>query len=212
MTDSDAPAATIPLAARRSPAAHLASRCAATGGSDTVRLRELAFLTQVELRVDPAEEAVAQRLAAGFLDCPLPQPGQAYGGGRPYVLWLGPGWYLALDDSPEVTGWGLSTGLRAALGGEYGAACASVADVSAARTVLELSGPSARDVLAHGCPLDLHPRVFAPGHCTQTLLAKTGVALLQTDAAPTYRILVRTSYADHLTRWLLDAMTEYVDA
>lgn len=209
MTDSTPVAAPEPAAAmRRSPAAHLAEDCRAAETAG-VRLVERGFLAQVELRLDPGEHAVARRIGAEFLGCALPATAAASGDGRPYVLGCGPGWYLVVDSSPEVTGWGLASGLRAVLGGEYGAACASVVDVSAQRTVLELSGVRAADVLSHGCPLDLHPSVFGPLSYAQTLLGKAAVGLLQADAAPTYWILVRASFADYLTRWLLDAMTEY---
>jgi sarcosine oxidase subunit gamma len=81
--------------------------------------------------------------------------------------------------------------------------------------VLELSGPFARDVLAHGCAIDLHPRVFGPGSCVQTNLAKAQVMLHQTATGPgraaTYRVFVRASYADYLARWLLDAAVEYLN-
>ena len=57
-------------------------------------------------------------------------------------------------------------------------------DVSAQRTTLELSAPGARDVLAQGCSLDLHPRAFGPGDCAQTLLARAAVILHQTELDP----------------------------
>ncbi|MBB4932717.1 sarcosine oxidase subunit gamma [Lipingzhangella halophila] len=197
----------LPRIERQSPAGHLAERCAATGSEQTVTLYEVPFLAQVELRVDPGEERCAARTAGEFLGCALPEPGRWTGNGRPYALWSGPGWYLIVDDT--ATGRGLTAGLAAAVGGEYGAQCASVVDVSAHRTVLELRGPRARDVLAHGCDLDLHPRVFGPGNYTHTLLAKATVGLQQLDAGPTYRLLVRASYADYLVNWLLDAMHEH---
>ena len=84
-----------------------------------------------------------------------------------------------------------------------------VVDSSAARTVLELRGSSARDVLSHGCRVDLHPRVFPPGATARTLLARATVVVHHPDV-DTYRVYVGASYADHLTRWLLDAMTPYV--
>ncbi len=95
--------------------------------------------------------------------------------------------------------------MRHALGEDHGA----VVDVSAQRTALRLSGPCAREVLQHGCPIDLHPRAFGPGRCAQTLLARAQVVLYQTDEAPTYLILVRASFAEYLAEWLMDAMTEY---
>jgi sarcosine oxidase, subunit gamma len=201
----------VPVAdRRRSPAGHLAEEMAAVGDDHSVVLREAAFPAQVELRVDPDQEEIARRAVVQFLGCDLPAPGRADGRGHPWVLWCGPGWYLVVDTGGEATGHGLACGLRAALGGEYGALCASVVDVSALRAVLELRGPRAREVLAHGCPLDLHPRVFGPGHYAQTLVAKATVGLLQVGLEPDYRILVRASYADYLARWLLDAMTEYL--
>nr|WP_184080296.1 sarcosine oxidase subunit gamma family protein [Nocardiopsis mwathae] len=209
-----------PRAEPRSPAAHLADRLLRAGSADTALLRELPFLAQVELRVDDDEEQTAARLAGEFLGCALPAAGRATGSGHPYVLWCGPGWYLVVDGT--ATGRGLSAGLWAALGGEYGAVCGSVVDVSAQRAVLELRGPHARDVLAQGCPLDLHPRVFGPGSYARTLFATTTVGIHHTgidrtgngvgeregqeDGVSIYRILVRASYADHLARRLLMAM------
>ena len=32
-------------------------------------------------------------------------------------------------------------------------------------TVIRLAGAHARDTLAKGCPVDMHPRVFGPGQC-----------------------------------------------
>jgi sarcosine oxidase subunit gamma len=55
-------------------------------------------------------------------------------------------------------------------------------DVSAGPVIVERRGPSARDVLASSCPLDLHPRAFEPGACAQSLIAKAPVLLSQTDA------------------------------
>ena len=81
----------------------------------------------------------------------------------------------------------------------------SVVGLSANRTALELRGPHARDVLAAGCSLDLHPRAFGPGDCAQTLLARAAVILHQTEAEPVYRILVRGSFAGYLADWLIDA-------
>ena len=101
------------------------------------------------------------------------------------ALRLGPGWYLVVGAVPP-----------------------GAVDTSAARTTLELAGPYARDVLAHGCRLDLHPRVFPPGAAARTNVAKAVVVLHRLGDA--YRLYVGSSYADYLTRWLLDAMTPYV--
>jgi len=84
----------------------------------------------------------------------------------------------------------------------------SVVDVSAARTTIAVDGARARDLLAHGCALDLDPRVFPVGRCAQTLLAHVPVIVVATDTG--FRVMVRASYAHHLAQWLVDAATEYV--
>jgi sarcosine oxidase subunit gamma len=192
---------------RQTAVEHLAGQLARTGGA--ARLRVLPFLTQVELRLDDEDADSFGPRVGQFLGCGMPLPGGATGNGDPHILWMGPGWYLVVDRPDRASG--VMAGLHDAIGGDCGGMCGSAVDVSAARTVLELSGPSARDVLRHGCALDLHPRVFGPGRCAQTQVAQAQVVLHQTDADE-YRIFVRTSYADYLTRWLLDAMTEYLPA
>ena len=83
-------------------------------------------------------------------------------------------------------------------------------DVSAQRTTLRLRGEHVRDLLAGGCSLDLHPRVFGRGTAAQTLLGQAGVLLMALDDTGThYQIMVRSSFAGYLTSWLLDAATEY---
>ena len=81
-------------------------------------------------------------------------------------------------------------------------------DVSANRTTLELSGPAARETLEKGCPADLHPRSSGPGTAVTTALGPVPVLLWQTGPT-TYRVLPRSSFADYVARWLLDATTEF---
>ena len=84
---------------------------------------------------------------------------------------------------------------------------ATVVDVSANRTTLELRGPRARELLEFGCPIDLHPRVFGPGSCAQTLLARANVLMwfVTEDPEPIYRLFVRPSFAAYVAAWLADA-------
>jgi heterotetrameric sarcosine oxidase gamma subunit len=95
--------------------------------------------------------------------------------------------------------------LRAALSGSH----SLVVDVTADRTVMEISGSRSRHLLMKGCAIDLHPRSFSQGQCPQTIFSRTTVILEQTNAAPTWRPFVRSSFASYLTRWLIDAMQEY---
>lgn len=192
-----------PVALRGSPLAHLEERlrAATVTGARGVTLAESPFLTMVNLRVDPASEAAGR--IEKTLRAPLPrQCGDTTASGPRTVLWLGPDEWLLLSQADETAG---AAELREALGDAPG----SVVDVSAHRTTLELSGPAARQVLEKGCPLDLHPRAFGPGQAVPTTVGPVPVLLWQVDGEPTYRLLPRSSFADYLARWLIDAMGEY---
>lgn len=189
---------------RRSPLGHLAEVLAAqsTTGERGVLLREVPFLAQHVLQVQPHGTA-AHRIGRA-LGAPLPNdPNTAVAAGELQLLWLGPEEWLVVG--PDGSAPGTAALLRAALEDEPG----SLVDVSANRTTLELSGPAARQVLEKGCALDLHPRTFTPGRCAQTLVSKVNVILHQVDLRPTYRLLVRGSFAQYLADWLLDATEEY---
>ena len=86
---------------------------------------------------------------------------------------------------------------------------ASVVDIGAGQTVIRLSGSSALQVLARGCALDLHPSVFPPGACAQTLLARAQVLLIAVDDAPTFDIVVRRSFAPYVAAWLEDSARDF---
>jgi sarcosine oxidase subunit gamma len=65
-----------------------------------------------------------------------------------------------------------------------------------------LIGPGAREVLAKGCTLDLHPDEFKPGACAQSGLAKASVLLAMIDERPSFEIKVRRSFAEYVLLWL----------
>lgn len=89
----------------------------------------------------------------------------------------------------------------------------SVTDTSEARICIRVSGPRAREVIAKGCSIDLHPTAFEPGQCAQTVISRVGVMLTQTAVTktthPTYELYPLRSFATYLWSWLEDASTEY---
>jgi sarcosine oxidase subunit gamma len=74
---------------------------------------------------------------------------------------------------------------------------------------MRMTGDAARDVLAKGSTLDLHPQSFSAGHCAQTLLAKAGVLLAFEDHRPAFSLIVRRSFAEYLALWLAHAGQEH---
>lgn len=112
------------------------------------------------------------------------------------VFWLGPDeWLLTLAPGREQA---LAARLGEALQGLHHA----LTDLTGGQISLRLAGPRARDALAAGCSLDLHPRAFKTGQCAQTLLAKTGMLLAMTDAEPVFELILRRSFAADAVEWL----------
>jgi heterotetrameric sarcosine oxidase gamma subunit len=87
---------------------------------------------------------------------------------------------------------------------ELPASAGTVTLLSAARVRLRITGPKARDVLARGISIDLHPTVFQVGRGAQTGLHHTGV-FLERVGDDSYEIYVQRSYAESIWEWLIDA-------
>ena len=82
-------------------------------------------------------------------------------------------------------------------------------DVSHGRTVLRLSGPRTRDLLAKGCSLDLHPSVFKAGHCAQTTLARINVLIHLRNQDGAFDLYCPRSYALSLWHWVTTSAAEF---
>lgn len=199
---------------RHSPLAHLglAARAIATEtGGETepgVWMGERPFRGLVNLR-GPIGDTAFDQAVEGALGVALPsEPNTTAGTGELNVLWLGPDewWVVTPGDGPAM-----AETLRTALAGQK----AAVTDVSESRTCIHIHGARARDLLAKGCPLDLHPRVFSAGRCAQSHCAKTMMTLHQLaddddeGGGPAYDVYVLNSFAEYLWLWLEDAAREY---
>lgn len=117
-------------------------------------------------------------------------------------VWAGPGQWLALASGPARGAF--QERLRASLKD-----AASIVDQSDGRTIVRISGARARDVLAKGVLIDLHPRTFQPGHTALTIISYINVHFWQLDAAPQYEVLVFRSFAAAFCDWLKEAAAEY---
>jgi sarcosine oxidase subunit gamma len=154
----------------------------------TIGAELVPFLAQVDLRVDPVHGALAPY--------PLPlEPNTASDDGRRAALWLGPDEWLILGPP------GAEMEIVAELDAAFEGVDRSVVDVSANRVAIELTSPGRFDLLAHVCPLDLDPRVWATGRCAQTLLGHAQVIIQ--ERTETTGILVRPSFADYVVDLLL---------
>jgi sarcosine oxidase subunit gamma len=188
---------------RRSALAHFGLNALASQKADGagitppgITLGESAHRAIINIRGDAGDSAfsAAVKSATG---CDLPHSANTVAmAGDVRILWLGPDeWWVVGTDARRA---GLIDGLRSAFAGQH----TNVTDVSESRTVITMTGPASRDVLARGISNDLHPRAFGPGQCAQTSLSRTNVLLHQTDNAPSYEIYVLKSFSDYLWRWI----------
>ncbi|MES1219603.1 MAG: sarcosine oxidase subunit gamma family protein [Bacteroidota bacterium] len=176
-----------------------------SGTTDTVAIHELPGLHTIDLRVAPG--SATQIAIAEALRVELPtKPGKARtfsksGGGEAHALCLAPNWWLIIE-FPEAE----QKLIPLRLNNDYHF---SAVDVSGQRTTIELEGPNARDVLAHLWEQDLREISFPVGSVSQGLMAKAPVIVWHI-APSRYRIIVRSSFALHLWKALVDAAVDWV--
>jgi heterotetrameric sarcosine oxidase gamma subunit len=84
----------------------------------------------------------------------------------------------------------------------------AVTMLSAARVRVRIEGSAARDLLAKGIAVDLHPAVFAVGRSAQTGLHHCGI-FLERVAADAYELFVPRTFAASIWEWLMDAALPY---
>lgn len=147
-----------------------------------------------------AKEVTAKVQSVAGLDLPL-------GLGRVskdgfVLIGTAPGQWLAVAEGKDALA--LLAKLAAALKG-----LATIVDQSDGKAILRISGPRARDSLAKGCSLDLHPRVFKQRRAATTPVALIDCIIWQVDETPTYDLAVPTSYAESFWSWLTASVGEY---
>jgi heterotetrameric sarcosine oxidase gamma subunit len=133
---------------------------------------------------------------------PDAQSNRAVSSGRTTALWVGPGRWLIVE--PERADANLESLLRSALP----ASQAALIDLGSSRTVLRVSGPRARDLLAKGCSIDLHPRAFPAGACAQSLLGHVAMLVHAVDDA-TLDVYVARSFGLTVWEFLTESAAEY---
>ena len=157
-----------------------------SGDLDRLGATELAFLSQLDVRIEPA--------SAATLGLPT-EPNTASTSGDRDVLWLGPDEWLIVGAPGAASA--IGDELEASFAGLHG----SMVDVSANRAVIELAGSSRHDLLSSACPIDLHPRSWGDGRCAQSVFGAAQALLHEREGAT--RLFIRPSFADYVVDLLL---------
>jgi sarcosine oxidase subunit gamma len=160
--------------------------------------RNLALVSVMPAGRDRA--ALAGRLKAG-LGLDLPAPNRTTQDETRLLAFAGLDKWMAVQ--PKTDGPALVAALRDALGDT-----ARLADQSHGQVAIEIDGPAARDVLAKGVAVDLHPKVFAVGDAALVAINHVHV-LLWRSGLDGYTLVVMRSFARDLWAFLTTMAGEY---
>jgi methylglutamate dehydrogenase subunit D len=117
------------------------------------------------------------------------------------VSWAGPDqWYVQSATEGEGV---LAFALKKQLG-----AAASVVDQSHGRVTLRVEGPKARQLLAKGTPVDLHPDEFPVGKSCLTQMAHVGVHLTRVGNDD-FELSVFRGFSESFWEWLTVQALEF---
>ena len=80
--------------------------------------------------------------------------------------------------------------------------------MSAALCAIQIFGPKVRDVLSKGCAIDLHPDSFYKNKAVQCDLALANIVLVCLEENE-FICICRTSFAEYILDWFIDASYEF---
>ena len=107
----------------------------------------------------------------------------------------------------------IEAGLKEALAGQH----AALVEVGDYYTILELSGPRARDLLGKGLPLDLHESAFPVGMAAASHFQQAAILLVREadkkadkqSSIPCFSVQIRWSFARYLWDYFTDGAKEW---
>ncbi|MGH6608800.1 MAG: sarcosine oxidase subunit gamma [Burkholderiaceae bacterium] len=158
--------------------------------SEPMMIEEVPIVAAWNVQGDASRSDFAKQVAQQFAIQLPSTPNTTARADTLTALWLGPRSWLLVAQSPASRFVEFDQ-KRDALNSAGGA----LFDVSASRVAYRLTGERALEVLATGCPLDLHPRTFRTGDCAQSVFGHTNVLLYKVDDAPIFTIMVARSFA-----------------
>ena len=165
-------------------------------GDLDVSISESAVAVSI-LRLRPLEADLEAALGEA-LRLTWPSAPNTIAGDDTHVAWLAPGEWAIFSPADQI-----AASIEAACQGTLH----HLQDASSSYRRWTIAGAGARALIAKGCSLDLHPSVFAPGRCAQTLLAQIPFLILRLPDDPDIRVLADSSLAHYFRSWLADAAT-----
>jgi sarcosine oxidase subunit gamma len=171
-----------------------------------LRLQEVTIAAAWNLQGDPTDPLFLEEVQSMF-DISLPTtPNMCQERKLVTSMWLGPTSWLLVAGGPLSATHPLTrfSEKRNAVNAARGA----LFDVSSSRVALKIAGPHSSTVLASGCPLDFHPRVFVNRTCAQSLFGHVGVLVFR-GADGSFTLFVARSFARDVWSSLCSASAQH---
>lgn len=138
----------------------------------------------------------------------LPTPHRVASSPTHRLLWIGPTSWLVFSLGPNPPADTAPGPAFADSRNRINAAAGALFDVSDSRVGWTLRGPRALDLLASGCPLDLHDKTFARDSCAQSLFGHVA-ALYHRHADGDFTVYVARSFAEDVWATLCSSAAQY---
>jgi heterotetrameric sarcosine oxidase gamma subunit len=171
-------------------------------GEPGVVIQERAGLGLATVAARKGQAAALKDAIASGYGVELPDGSRVAHGSSVSFIGYGPGQWLAVSET--LGSEALARDLAQRLKG-----LASVSDQSGGRTVIRISGPRARNVLAKGLLIDLDPRAFPLGSAATSTISLMGVQLWQAGDTRSYDIALFRSVSQSFWRWLTASAAEF---
>jgi heterotetrameric sarcosine oxidase gamma subunit len=189
-----APEALAPLSRVAVPGRHGAP------GAEALRI-SLPARDLVQLAARRGQEGELAAAISPTLGMTLPGPGGSASANGRTAIWLQPGlWVVAAERGAEGS---LARALAEAAG-----SMGAVIDQTHGRATIRIEGARVRDMLAKGCRLDLHPKVFPVGRTATTQIAHIG-CLLHHAGPDTFELTMFATFAQSFWEWATGAAAEF---
>ncbi len=171
------------------------------GGAPGVTLRELRDLGLFSVSVLKGQSESFASAVMQATTLALPKGPSCTSAAGITIIGTGPRQYLLVAEPKGVAA--CETLLRDA------AAIAAFAEQSDGRAVIAVGGLKAREALAKGVSIDLHPKAFPPGAAAVTSAALIGLTLWRPTEEHSYHLAVARSLAGSFWHWLTDSAAEF---
>lgn len=172
-----------------------------TAGGPGVTFTRRLGLSALQFDARAGRSAAVGQAVADTIGVALPTAGRAASGAGIRALWIGPDRWLLL----AADGSGLEERLQSAAVPAGGV----VVDQGHGRAIVRVEGPRARDVLAKGTGIDLHPRAFAEDSVAQTGMFHLSVTIDRRRGTACFDIHAMRGFALSLHESLCEAAGEY---